>query len=621
MANIQIKSKKSFLDHLGRNILIFDGGMGTSIYSKGVYINRCFDELNLSEPEMIEEIHREYILAGAEAVETNTFGANGIKLEKFGLGDKVYEINYRGAQIARQAARGECFVVGSIGPLGIKIEPWGEMSVDEAKEIFAQQAKGLLDGGVDCFILETFGDLNEIHQAIRGVREVCSLPVIASMTITEDCTSLYGTPPEVFAKRLEEWGADVIGVNCSVGPASMLEAIERMSRITERWLSAQPNAGMPRNVSDRNIYLCSPEYMGKYAKYFLQRGVRIVGGCCGTTPEMVRAIRNAVRAYSPSHSRVQVELVAQAEVVEQCEVTPVPQAEKSRFGAKIARGEFVTSVELNPPRGCDPGRILRKAELLKEGGVDAINIPDGPRATARMSPMAISVLIEQRVGIETILHYCCRDRNLLGMQSDLLGATALGLKNILIITGDPPKLGDYPQATAVFDVDSIGLTNLVYRLNHGMDLGGNKIGKPTRYLIGVGVNPGAHDLDLEIHRFEWKVDAGAEFAITQPVFDVGLLERFLSRIEHVRIPIIAGIWPLASYRNAEFLHNEVPGVRIPEEIIRRMERAELEKRSKVEGIKIAQEALLRVRDMVEGVQVSAPFGRVKSALEVLSVLD
>ena len=493
--------------------------------------------------------------------------------------------------------------------------------MDEAKEIFKEQAIALLEGGVDCFVLETFSDLNEIRQAIRAIKEICDLPIIAQMTIDQDGTSFYGTPPEIYTKRLDEWGADVIGLNCGVGPASMLDAIEVMAKITSKKLSAQPNAGMPRNVKGRNFYLCSPEYMGKYAKYFIQRGVRIVGGCCGTTPEMIRAIANTVRAHSPGRLKIRPSK-ASVKVIESSAVKPVPKEEKSRFAKKICRGEFVTTVELNPPKGWGLERTLRRAQILKEGGVDAINIPDGPRATARMSPMAMAVRIEQEVGIETILHYCCRDRNLLGMQADLLGAAALGLRNILLITGDPPKLGDYPNATAVYDVDSIGLTNLVYRLNHGLDLGGNRIGTPTAFFIGVGANPGAVDLEHELHRFMWKVDAGAEFAITQPVFDIEILENFLEELEKrkLRIPIVAGIWPLASYRNAEFLRNEVPGIVVPDEVMRRMEEAEKKGKAGEEGIRIAQEALLRVKDLVEGVQVSAPFGRAKSALKVLEVL-
>ncbi|RME76884.1 MAG: bifunctional homocysteine S-methyltransferase/methylenetetrahydrofolate reductase, partial [Planctomycetota bacterium] len=445
LSRTETEKRTNFLQRLEKDIIIFDGGMGTSIYTKGIYINRCFDHLNLTDSDMILEIHREYIEAGAEAIETNTFGANRIQLGEFNLADKVYEINYEGAKIAREAGGEHIFVAGAIGPLGIKIEPWGEMSVEEAREIFREQVEALYKGGVDCFILETFSDLNEIHQAILAVKEVCSLPIIAQMTIDRDGSSLYGTPPEVYTKRLDEWGADVIGLNCSVGPASMLDTIEKMMKLTSKKLSAQPNAGMPRNVKGRNFYLCSPEYMGKYAKYFIQRGVRIVGGCCGTTPEMIQAIANAVRAYSPTRPRAQVLSPSQS-MMDSVEVKPVPQEDKSNFARKISQKEFVTSVELNPPKGFGLERTLKRAKLLKEGGVDAINIPDGPRATARMSPMAMAVRIEQEVGMETVLHYCCRDRNLLGMQSDLLGAAALGLRNILVITGDPPKLGDYPNA-------------------------------------------------------------------------------------------------------------------------------------------------------------------------------
>lgn len=622
MTKPQTQSREKFLHRLETDIVIFDGGMGTSIYSKGVYFNDCFDNLNLSDPGLILDIHKEYIEAGSEAIETNTFGANRIMLGEFNLGDQAYKINYEGAKIAREAGGESIFVAGSVGPLGIKIEPWGETSVDEAKDIFKEQIEGLYEGGVDCFILETFSDLNEIHQAIRACKEVCDLPIIAQMSIDQDGASLYGTPPAVYTKRLDEWGADVIGLNCSVGPARMLDTIEIMSKLTNKKLAAQPNAGMPRNVKGRNFYLCSPEYISRYAKHFIQIGVRIIGGCCGTTPEMIRSIASLVRAFSPSRWSGPGLSKPSMEVIESVEVQPIPLAEKSNFGHKLAKKEFVSSVELNPPKGWDLKRTLVRARTLHEAGVDAINIPDGPRASARMSPMAMAVRLEQEVGIETILHYCCRDRNLLGMQSDLLGAAGLGLKNILLITGDPPKLGDYPHATAVYDVDSIGLTNLVYRLNHGLDLGGNKIGGPTSYLIGVGANPGAPDLDFEIHRFKWKVDAGAEYCITQPVFDVNLLENFLDRLEKekVHIPVVAGIWPLASLRNAEFLKYEVPGVVVPDKVMQRMDEAEKKGNAGEEGVLIAQEALNKMRSLIEGVQVSAPFGKVKIALKVISVL-
>lgn len=615
-----MKDLKPFRELLAAGgIHLFDGAMGTLLYAKGVYVNRCYDEISLSNPALVQEVHREYVKAGAEIIQTNTFGANRPKLEMYGFQDRVQDINYKAAKLAREAGGPQVYVAGSIGPLGIRIEPWGPTSFDEAKAFFREQAEALLDGGVDLIVLETFTDLTEIRQALAAVRELSpNMPVVAQMTVGEDGTTGYGTAPETFTKRLDEWGADVIGLNCSVGPKPMLEAIERMAAVTEKPLSAQPNAGLPQDLHGRKIYLCSPEYMAKYARRLIQAGVRFIGGCCGTTPEHIKTLKAAVRALSPAK---RIEPVVQVLETNRPDVRITPPEEKSRFARKVVQGEFVTSVEIVPPRGCDPTKMLEGVRLLKAAGVDAVNVPDGPRAQSRMGAIATSLIIEQQVGIETVTHYCCRDRNLLGMTSDLLGAAALGLRNILIITGDPPKMGPYPDATAVFDIDSIGLTNMVKRLNLGLDLGGNAIGQPTSYFIGVGVNPCAVDLDYEIRRFEYKVEAGAEFAITQPIFDIGMFRAFLKRIEHCRIPIIAGIWPLTSYRNAEFLSNEVPGVVVAPEILERMRRANSSPEAgQQEGLAIAREMLSEVRDLVQGVQVSAPFGRVAYALEVFEVL-
>ena len=597
-------------------VYVFDGAMGTELYSRGVYINRCYDELNLLSSDLVLGVQRDYVKAGADIIETNTYGANRSKLGGYGLEDKTFEINHAGARIAREAAGDRAFVAGAIGPLGIRIEPYGPTSLEEAKAIFREQAEGLVEGGVDLIVLETFSDLAEIQQALLAVRSLCDLPVVAQMTIQTDGSTSYGTSPELLANQLDEWGADVIGLNCSVGPATMLEGIEKMREVTRRKLAAQPNGGMPRQVDGRMFYMASPEYMAKYAKRLIQAGAKFVGGCCGTTPKHIKEIANAAAALSPGRSVVRV-FVAEEKPPD---VEVVPRAERSRLAAKICAGEFVTSVEIVPPKGCDPTRMLEGVRVLKAAGVDAVNVPDGPRAQSRMGVLAVSTLIEQQVGIETVIHYCCRDRNLLGMTSDLLGAGGLGLRNLLIITGDPPKMGPYPEATAVFDIDSIGLVNLVNRLNNGLDIGGNPIGKPTAFYIGVGVNPCAVDLDYELRRFEWKVEAGAEYAITQPTFDVKQLRDFLKRIEHCRIPVIAGIWPLVSYRNAEFLANEVPGVVVPPEVLRRMERITDKDAAREEGLAIARETLLEVRDLVQGVQVSAPFGRVQYALDVFSVL-
>ncbi|MFY9609364.1 MAG: bifunctional homocysteine S-methyltransferase/methylenetetrahydrofolate reductase [Blastocatellia bacterium] len=597
-------------------VYVFDGAMGTELYSRGVYINRCYDELNLLSADLVLGVQRDYVKAGADIIETNTYGANRSKLGGYGLEDKTFEINHAGARIAREAAGERAFVAGAIGPLGIRIEPYGPTSLEEARAIFREQAEGLVEGGVDLIVLETFSDLAEIQQALLAVRSLCDLPIVAQMTIQTDGSTSFGTSPKLLANQLDEWGADVIGLNCSVGPATMLEGIEEMREVTRRKLVAQPNGGMPRQVDGRMFYMASPEYMAKYAKRLIQAGAKFVGGCCGTTPKHIKEIANAAAALSPGRSTVRVFVPEEKPP----DVEVVPRAERSRLAAKICAGEFVTSVEIVPPKGCDPSRMLEGVRLLKDAGVDAVNVPDGPRAQSRMGVLAVSTLIEQQVGIETVIHYCCRDRNLLGMTSDLLGAGGLGLRNLLIITGDPPKMGPYPEATAVFDIDSIGLVNLVNRLNNGLDIGGNPIGKPTAFYIGVGVNPCAVDLDYELRRFEWKVEAGAEYAITQPTFDVNQLCDFLKRIEHCRIPVIAGIWPLVSYRNAEFLANEVPGVVVPPEVLRRMERITDKDAAREEGLAIARETLLAVRGLVQGVQVSAPFGRVQYALDVFSVL-
>ena len=603
---------------------IFDGAMGTMLYSKGIYINRSYDELNLVAADLVREVHSEYVRAGADIIETNTFGANANKLQPYGLEASMREINIKAARIAREAAGHRALVAGAVGPLGIRIEPYGPTSFDEAKQMFSDQISALLEGGVDLFVLETFSDLSEIHQAIKAVRELCDLPIVAQVTIQMDGNMLFGATPEVFTPKLAEWGANVIGLNCGVGPAIVLTAIEKMRALTDRKLSAQPNAGLPRDVGGRQIYMCSPEYMAEYSRRIIQAGANFVGGCCGSTPAHIKMIADAIRQFHPRTQHVPLAETAKVSVQElkPPDVTVVPAEERSNWARKIAKGEFVTTVEVLPPKGCSPWKTLDAIRLLKEAGVDGVNIPDGPRAQTRMGAMATAVMVQREIGIEAVLHYCCRDRNLLGMMSDILGAQALGLRNLLLITGDPPKMGPYPDATAVFDIDAIGLTNMVNKLNHGLDIGNNPIGEPTAFSIGVGVNPGAVNMDEELRRFEWKIEAGAEYAITQPVFDTEQLREFLKRIEHCRIPIVAGIWPLVSFRNAEFLHNEVPGVHVTADIMDRMRAASAisKEAGRDEGLKIARESLAEVRDLIQGVQVSAPFGNVKYALEVFSVL-
>ena len=634
--------KPSFLSELDRRVLVCDGAMGTMLYAKGIFLNRSFDELNLTQPDLVAEVHQTYVRHGADVIETNTFGANRIKLSHFGLADQVHAVIVQGARIARNAARDQAWVAGAIGPLGVRIEPWGKTGVDEAQEYFAEQARALVDGGVDLFILETFRDVNEIGAAIRAVRSVCDLPIVAQMTTEEEGNTRDGATPETFVPELERWGADVVGLNCSVGPAAMLETIERLARAATVKLSAQPNAGQPREIEGRNIYLCSPEYMASYARRFIATGVRLVGGCCGTTPEHIRQIKQAVRALSPDAAGQgsarpqggasaagkldgvsapgQVDGVSAAGLAGQPAPEVIVRSEKSRMSNALARGNFVVSVELVPPRGYRAEALVEQARHFRIHGVDLVNIPDGPRATGRMSALAAAVMIQQQAGIETILHYACRDRNMIGMQSDLLGAHAMDVRNLLLVTGDPPRVGDYPDATAVYEVDSIGLTNLAAQLNRGLDIGGQAIGQATAFHIGVAANPGAFDLDQEIRRFEYKVEAGAEFAITQPVFDVTAMLRFLDRIARARIPVLAGITPLESLRHAEFMANEVPGVSVPDDVLDRMRRAEDAGRAREEGLTIARELVGELAGRVQGLQITVASGAVDAALRVLEAI-
>ncbi len=594
---------------------VADGAMGTMLYERGVFLNVCYDELNLRQPDLVRAIHREYVEAGAELLETNTFGANPVKLAGHGLADATERINAAAARLAREAAGGRALVLGAIGPLGLRLEPFGETGVEEAQAAFRRQVAGLLEGGVDGFLLETFSDVNEVAAALRAARDLSGLPVLAQMTVGEAGVTAYGTAPAVFGPELEALGADAVGVNCSVGPQGVLEAVEALAAAVRVPITAMPNAGLPRDVGGRKMYLASPEYFASYARRIVEAGARIVGGCCGTTPAHTRTTAAYVQSVSPRRAPAAApEAPAVSAALE-----PVPLAERSRLGAKLARGEWIRTVEIVPPRGIDPAPMLTQARALAAGGVDAVNVPDGPRAASRMGALLSGLLIARDAGIEPVVHYACRDRNLLGMLSDLLGAAASGLTNLLIVTGDPPKMGPYPEATAVFDIDSIGLVNLVAGLNRGLDPGGNPLGGQTRFVIGVGVNPTAPDLERELGRFRWKVEAGAEFAVTQPVFDLEQFNRFLDRIAGWEIPVVAGIWPLVSLRNAEFLANEVPGVRVPPAVLDRMRGASGQGREAAlaEGVTIAREMLEAVRGRVRGVQVSAPFGRVEVALQVL----
>jgi methionine synthase I (cobalamin-dependent)/5,10-methylenetetrahydrofolate reductase len=609
-----------FRNALNSRILVTDGAMGTALYTKGVFINRCFDELNLSLPATVREIHQEYVKAGAEIIETNTFGANRTRLAAFSHGEKLRAINEAGVLLAREAAGDRAFVAGAVGPLGARLEPLGATSFEEARAVFREQIEVLVGAGVDLLMLETFTDINELREAIFAARETAGndLAVIAHLSIEDDGCLREGTSTETFTRLLDEWPVDAIGLNCSSGPRIMLETIEKMVAWTTKPLSAIPNAGLPTAVEGRNLYLCSPEYMAQYARRMLQAGARIVGGCCGTTPQHIKEIRKEARSL-----RLSVQPARQTPAVDVTErvaaLEKVPVALKSKLGAKLAAGEFVSFVEILPPRGIDASKEIDGARLCKAAGIDCINVPDGPRASARLSAQVTCQLIQQQAEIEAVLHVCCRDRNTLSIQSELLGAHAAGIRNLICITGDPPRMGTYPDATAVFDVDSIGLTNIANNLNRGLDLGGSPMGSQTALLIGVGANPGALNLDEELRRLEWKAEAGAEYIVTQPIFDLDLLAAFVSRTAHLKLPVIAGIWPLTSFRNAEFMVNELR-VPVPAPYMERMRHAEGADAARAEGVAIAREMVEQVEDMVAGVQLSAPFGRYRLALDVAAAI-
>jgi len=612
----------AFREQLSRRVLVADGAMGTMLYDKGIFINRCYDELNVTTPDMIRQIHNDYVKAGAEILETNTFGANRMRLAAFGLGEKLRAINHAGVKLAREAARDTAFVAGAVGPLGANIEPLGPTSFAEARSIFREQVEFLIEAGVDLLVLETFYNVDELREAIFAAREVAGpeMVIVGQVTIDDFGNVRGGTDTETFTKLLDQWPVDVIGANCSAGPKVMLETIERMMLYSKKPMSAMPNAGHPQRVEGRSIYLCSPEYMSQYARRFLWAGVKIIGGCCGTTPEHIKLIKSEARSLQPGQAHIvtaPVEVHGTGKPVQKMEKIPVK--DKSQLGAKLAAGTFVAFVEILPPRGVDASKEIAGAALCKAHGIDCINVPDGPRASARMSSQVTCQLIQREAAIEAVNHFCCRDRNILGIQSELLGGHSAGVRNLICITGDPPRMGPNLNATAVFDVDAIGLTNIVNNLNHGLDISGAPMGSQTALLLGVGANPGALNMDEEIHRFELKVQAGAEYAVTQPVFDLDLLERFLKRIEPFRIPVICGIWPLTSYRNAEFMVNELR-VPVPEHFMERMRKVDNADKARAEGVAIAREMTARVRQMVQGVQLSAPFGRYQMAIDVAEAI-
>ena len=607
--------KTPFLTKIKDTPLIFDGAMGTVIYEKGIFLNACYDELNLTNPDLIKSIHQSYVDAGADVILTNTFGANRIKLEKYGLADKVKEINIAGVKLARSTSE-DVYVLASIGSNLSSGEILTSENLERIKASYKEQISILVDAGVDGIIFETFFDVEELLLASSIAKEF-DIPVVASMTLTKEMETPKGLSIVTALKKLDKsQSVDILGLNCSIGPHAMLSAVEKVIGSISKPLVVQPNAGHPQKRDGRMIYLSTPEYFTSYCKNYINLGVMGVGGCCGTNVEHIKEMARTIKALTGVKKHVEISKIE----VQNTNIVVTPTIEKSNFAKKLfSESEKAISIEITPPRSVDLTPMLEKVQKCKDVGVDAINIPDGPRASARISPMVAGVMIEQKIGIEVILHYCCRDRNLIGMQSDILGGYAAGIKNYLVITGDPPKLGNYPQATAVFDVDAVGLTKVIHNLNRGEDIAGNEINPPTSILIGVGANPCAINLENEIKHFYNKIDAGAEYVMTQPVFDADTLLRFIDiTSKYKQIPVVAGIWPLVSLKNALFLKNEVPGVEIPDRIIERMEKANTKEDALKIGIEIAHEIKQKIDSSVQGYQISAPFGKVDLAINIIN---
>jgi homocysteine S-methyltransferase len=616
--------------------MVLDGAMGTQLYERGVLYSTCFEELNLSRPELLIQVHEAYLRAGATILETNTFGANSMRLEKHGLSSRVRAMNEAGVKVARTAAEGRAYIAGAIGPSGYFL---GEASADDLARVRAaifEQAEVLVGAGVDALYIETVRQTSELRVAVEAAVKASGglVPVIASVSVDEHDRMADGTTSGQIARSMKEWGADVIGVNCSDGPMNVLSAVGPMLEVGLP-VCAAPNAGLPRRVDERMVYVSTPEYFGLFARRLFKLGVRIVGGCCGTTPEHIKRVaasaRMATAALDKGGSRESSppEASSPGESVAwtwsgspdpgAVGSRPVAREEKSALASKLGK-RFVVSVEVNPPVGLDPSRAVAAAKMLRAGGVDVVNIADGARAQARMSNLALAVRVEREAGIETILHVCGRDRNLLGTLAHLLGAHDLGLRNLVIITGDPPKMGDFPDATPVYDLDSIGILKLATRLNHGVDPGGKPLGGVTRFLLATGAEPAALNYGREIDRLRDKRDAGAELVMTQPVYDSAVLERFLDDVAPLGLPVLVGVLPLASYRNAEFLHNEVPGMQVPEATRDRMRKAGSGALARKEGVAFARGMLEAVRHRVAGVYVMPPFERHELALEVVDGL-
>jgi len=596
------------------HIVIFDGAMGTELYNRNFFVNSCYENLNLTSPNAVLEIHLKYAEAGAEVLTTNTYGANRLNLRRHGLAEQIAKINQEGVSLARRAGDENTLVAGSVGPLG-RLSGKGEHSQAELVEIFAEQIGILKSAGVDFVIGETMPSIAEAKLFLAAVDAVGELPYVVSFSVDRDLEFADGGDLAGFVGELASRAnpPTAIGLNCGVGPEPMLAALEKLVKFCPLPIVAQPNAGVPKSVENRTIYMCSPEYLTTYAIRYASLGVRGIGGCCGTTPDHIFDLARSVRPmhHTPRAARPEAVTLSVPTLPE------VPVAERSRLAKKVAEGGFVKLVEITPPRGFDLSATIDKAAVCRDAGIDAINIPDGPRASSRISSIVTASEIQKQAGIEPILHCCCRDKNLIGMQSDLLGCAYLGIRNILFITGDPPKLGDYPFASGVFDVDSVGILKVATSLNRGVDVGGKPLGNaPTAFFAGAGVDPNAIDLERELARMREKAEAGAKFFITQPVFSLEPLEVVLAEATKLNTPLFAGIWPLASFRNAEFMKNEVPGVVVPDSVMRRMELASTREEQFATGIAIARETVAALVGKVAGVQVSAPFGKVESALKV-----
>ena len=615
--------RPSFLERLTQGPILCDGAMGTMLYARGVPFHHCFDEMNLSRPELVLGIHRDYIEAGAEIIETNTFGANRVKLAEHHLEERVREINQAGVALARRARRetgASVYIAGSVGPLGQHLFPLGKLTPGEAHAAFREQITALAEAGVDVILLETFSALDELREAISAARAVCDLPVIASATFLADGHTRVGHNPVEVATTLRELGVDVIGVNCSTGPAGVLAMIERMKPVTgEIPLLAQPNAGWPQHYQQRLIYPASPDYFADYAQRFLRRGVTIVGGCCGTTPDHIRAMRRAIDRFR-EEAGVSEPSPEPTSALPELEPLPsfLPDG-PTQLAQRLEQGKFIVAVEVDPPKSSNPERVLAGARLLQQTGVDVINVADSPMARMCMSPWAVAHLIQSQVGIETVLHFPTRGRNLLRVQGDLLAAHALGVRNVFVVMGDPPSIGDYPQATDAYDVVPSGLVRLIKeRFNRGVDMTGQPLGQPTSFFVGVALNMNAPNPQREARVLQRKIQAGADFALTQPIYDIEIIRRFHERFGPPPIPVLVGILPLRNARHAEFLRNEVPGIEIPEEVLARIREAE---DPGAEGIRIAQETLIALRELAQGVYIMPPFGRFELVAQMLVALE